>query len=88
MGPRVSVMGLPRKTCQEIYDLGLHSRKTEIVDKHSVHINDNTFVGIVSEELYECVKAGANVCPVGAIRVGKNKGQPCPLGEGDVFTFP
>jgi len=45
-----------------------------VVDEYSVELSEATSVGIIPEELYECAKAAAEACPVGAIRVEEVKG--------------
>lgn len=63
--------GVAPATCPEVYELGLDNGKTKVVDKYSVETNDKISIGIIPEELYECAKSGADVCPVGAIRIEK-----------------
>lgn len=58
-------------TRPEVYELGLDNGKTKIVDKYSVYTDDKVSVGIIPEELYECAKAGVDVCPVNAIKIEK-----------------
>lgn len=63
--------GAAPATCPELYELGLDNGKTKIVDKYSVQTDERVSIGIIPEELYECAKAGADVCPVNAIRIEK-----------------
>lgn len=57
--------------CPEIFVLGDDNGKNRVVDKYSVETNENISIGIIPEELYECAKSAAEVCPVGAIRIEK-----------------
>jgi ferredoxin len=63
--------GAAPATCPEIYELGLDNGKNRVVDKYSVKTDENISIGEVPEELYECAKAGADVCPVNAIKIEK-----------------
>jgi len=55
-------------TCPDVYVL---EDKNRVVDKYSVELTPDRSVGIIPEELYECAKAGADVCPVSAITIEK-----------------
>lgn len=61
--------GAAPATCPEVYEIGSDNGKTKIADKYSIETNDRVSIGIVPEELYECAKSGAEVCPVAAIRI-------------------
>lgn len=63
--------GVAPSTCPELYELGPDNLKNRVVEKYSVKTDDEISVGEIPEELYECAKSGAEVCPVGAIRVEK-----------------
>ncbi|MEO3993107.1 MAG: ferredoxin [Desulfurococcaceae archaeon TW002] len=57
--------------CPEVFVLGGDNGKNRIVEKYSVETNKDISIGVVPEELYECTKTGAEVCPVGAIKLEK-----------------
>lgn len=61
--------GAAPAACPEIYELGSDNYKTRIVEKYSVRTDENVSIGEIPEELYECAKAGADVCPVNAIKI-------------------
>lgn len=63
--------GAAPATCPEVFELGADTGKAKIVDKYSIETNEKLSVGIVPEELYECAKSAAEVCPVAAIRIEK-----------------
>lgn len=56
-------------TCPELYELGSDNFKNRVVEKYSVKTDDEISIGEIPEELYECAKAGADICPVGAIKI-------------------
>ncbi|MCI4436588.1 MAG: ferredoxin, partial [Ignisphaera sp.] len=43
----------------------------KFVDKYSVKSDENLSIGEIPEELYNCAKAGADVCPANAIKIEK-----------------
>lgn len=55
--------------CSEVFVLGSDNGKNRVVDKYAVETSGDISVGIIPEELYECAKTSAEVCPVGAIRI-------------------
>lgn len=63
--------GAAPAACSEVFELGDDNGKNRVVAKYSVELTPEISVGIVPEELYECAKAGMEVCPVSAIRVEK-----------------
>lgn len=63
--------GAAPAACPEVFELGNDNGKNKVVDKYSVETNESVSIGIIPEELYECAKSGAEVCPVGAIRIEK-----------------
>lgn len=63
--------GAAPAACPEVYELGSDNGKNRVVDKYSVKTDENISIGEIPEELYECAKSGADVCPVNAIRVEK-----------------
>ncbi|MEL9908598.1 MAG: ferredoxin [Desulfurococcus sp.] len=67
--------GAAPATCNEIFELGDDNGKNRVVAKYSVELTHEISIGIIPEELYECAKSGAEVCPVSAIRVEKIEGE-------------
>jgi ferredoxin len=61
--------GAAPATCSKVFVLGSDNGKNRVVDEYSVELTPSRSVGIVPEELRECVEAAAQVCPVGAITV-------------------
>ncbi|WP_440060276.1 ferredoxin [Thermogladius sp. 4427co] len=55
--------------CPEVFELGIDNGKNKVVDKYAVESDGRISVGIIPGELYECARLGAEVCPVGAIRI-------------------
>jgi ferredoxin len=60
-------------TCPDVFELGSDNGKNKVVDKYSVHLDEKLSIGEIPGELHECAKAGADVCPVGAIRIEEIK---------------
>ena len=63
--------GAAPAACPEIFELGDDNGKNRVVARYSVHTDDSTSIGEIPEELYECAKQGADVCPVNAIKIEK-----------------
>ncbi len=63
--------GAAPAACPEIFELGDDNGKNRVVAKYSVQTTRDISIGEIPEELYECAKSGADVCPVGAIRIEK-----------------
>jgi len=61
--------GAAPATCPEVYELGSDNLKNRVVERYSVKVDDSVSIGEIPEELYECAKAGADVCPVNAIKI-------------------
>ncbi len=61
--------GAAPAACPEIYELGSDNFKNRVVERYSVKTDDNISIGEIPEELYGCAKAGADVCPVSAIKI-------------------
>ncbi|MEM0355062.1 MAG: ferredoxin [Desulfurococcaceae archaeon] len=61
--------GAAPAVCSQVFELGSDNGKNRVVDKFSIETSDKLSIGIVPEELHECVKSGAEVCPVSAIRI-------------------
>jgi ferredoxin len=57
--------------CPEVFVLGSDNGKNRVVDKYNVKTDENISIGEIPEELYECVKNAAEICPVNAIKVEK-----------------
>lgn len=66
--------GAAPAACPEVFVLGSDNGKNRVIDKYSVKTDEEVSIGEISEELYECARAGADVCPVGAIKVEEVKG--------------
>jgi len=63
--------GVASAACSEVYELGDDNGKNRVVAKYSVELTPDISVGIIPEELYECAKNGADICPVSAISIEK-----------------
>jgi len=61
--------GAAPAACPEVFYLAEDNGKNSVVPKYEVEHSESISVGIIPEELYECAKSGAEVCPVNAIRV-------------------
>ena len=59
--------GAAPSTCPKVFVLGSDNGKNRVVDEYSVELTSSVSIGEVPEELLECVKSGAEVCPVKAI---------------------
>ncbi len=57
--------------CPEVFVLAEDNGKDRIVDEYSEKISEDTSIGTVSEELYDCVKKAIEVCSVQAITAEK-----------------
>ena len=63
--------GVAPAVCPEVYELGSDNQKNRVVGRYSTEISENLSIGEIPEELFECAKKGADVCPVAAIKVEK-----------------
>ena len=63
--------GVAPSVCSRVFMLGDDNGKNRVVDEFSVELSETRSVGVVPDELYECVKTAAESCPVGAISVEK-----------------
>ncbi len=63
--------GVAPAICPEIYMLDPNDGKNRITDKYLIKLDEHKAIGEIPEELYECAKAGADSCPVSAIRIIK-----------------
>jgi len=61
--------GMAPATCPEVFHLAEDNGKNSVVPKYEIEHTDSKSVGVIPEELYGCAKAGADVCPVGAIKI-------------------
>jgi len=66
---RCIACGAAPAACPEVFVLGSDNGKNRVVDRYAVELTPDISIGVVPEELYECARAGAEVCPVDAIRV-------------------
>jgi len=62
------VCGAAPAACPEVFYLADDNGKNSVVPKYEVEHSESISVGIISEELYECAKRGAEICSVNAIR--------------------
>ncbi len=65
--------GAAPAACPEVFVLGSDNGKNRVVDEYNVKTDEGTSIGEIPEELYECAKSGADVCPVGAIKIEEMK---------------
>lgn len=65
--------GAAPATCPDVFELGSDNGKNKVVDKYSVELTQEKSIGVIPEEVYECAKSGADVCPVGAITIEEVK---------------
>lgn len=63
--------GAAPAACPEVFELGSDNGKNRVIDKYSVELTPELSVGVIPEELYDCARAGAEACPVDAIRIEK-----------------
>jgi len=61
--------GTAPAVCPQVFVLGSDNGKNRVVDAYSVETTEETSVGEVPEELYDCVSRAAELCPVAAILV-------------------
>ena len=57
--------------CGQVFELGGDNGKNKVVDEYSQETTESLSIGVVPDELYECVTTAANSCPVSAIKVEK-----------------
>ena len=65
--------GAAPAACPQIFFLGNDNGKNRVSEQYSKETTDDTSIGIVPNDLYQCAKEGADVCPVSAITVEKTK---------------
>lgn len=61
--------GAAPATCPQVFEIGSDNGKNRVVERFSIQTNDKLSIGIVPQELYECVRSSAEICPVSAIRI-------------------
>jgi ferredoxin len=61
--------GVAPALCPKVFELGSDNGKNKVVDTYSIKLTDEVSVGVVPEELYQCVKGATDSCPVNAIVV-------------------
>lgn len=63
--------GIAPNLCPKVFVLGEDDGKNRVVDEYTESISEDLSVGLISEELYDCVKEAAEACPVQAITIDK-----------------
>lgn len=63
--------GVAQSICPEVFVVGEDVGRNRVVDKYSEKTTADISIGVVPEELYECVKNAEDACPVKAITVEK-----------------
>ena len=63
--------GVAPSICSQVFLLGEDNGKNRISETYSENTSDTKSVGIVTNELYDCVKQAADACPVQAIIIEK-----------------
>ena len=61
--------GVAPNLCPQVFVLGEDNGKNKVVDAYSEKISEDTSVGVVSDDLHDCVKQAAEACPVQAIAI-------------------
>ncbi len=61
--------GVAPSICPDVFVLGQDTGRNRVVDRYSVETTRETSIGVVPEELCECVKQAVDMCPVGAIKI-------------------
>lgn len=61
--------GLAPTVCPQVFILGDDNGKDRLLDKYSKETSNDISLGIISDNLYDCVREAADVCPVQAITV-------------------
>ena len=63
--------GAAPAACPQLFYLANDNGKNRVIEQYSKQITDDLSTGVVPDELYQCAKEGADVCPVQAITVEK-----------------
>ena len=61
--------GIAPSLCPQVFEPREDNRKTRIVHKYSEENSEDTSVGVIPKELYDCVERAAEACPVQAITI-------------------
>jgi len=57
--------------CPDVFEMNDEDGKSQIVEQYRVEHSDETSVGIVPEDLEDCVTSAAESCPVSIIHYEK-----------------
>lgn len=68
---RCIACGVAPANCPEVFELGSDNGKNRVVEKYSIKTDEDISIGEIPEELYECARVAAYVCPAHAIRIEK-----------------
>lgn len=63
--------GVARVVCPKVFERGSDNGKNKVVDKYSIYLDEKTSIGVIPEELYECVMKAIKSCPARAIKMEK-----------------
>jgi ferredoxin len=55
--------------CPQVFVMGEDNGKNRLLEEYSEHTSEDVSVGVIPDELYDCVKNAADSCPVEAITV-------------------
>lgn len=61
--------GVAPSMCPQIFMLGKDNGKNSVIAKYSQQTSEDTSLGIVSEDLYDCARQAVDACPVQAITI-------------------
>ncbi|MCD6487909.1 MAG: ferredoxin [Desulfurococcales archaeon] len=61
--------GTAPTVCPQVFVLGEDNGKNRVTDDYVIKNTESTSIGIVPENMYECVKRAADSCPVLAIKI-------------------
>ncbi len=61
--------GIAPSTCSLVFLLGEDNGKNRVSETYSENTSDAKSVGIVTDDLYDCVMQAADACPVQAIKI-------------------
>lgn len=57
--------------CPQVFVLGEDNGKNRLVEKYSEKTSEDISMGVIPEDLYDCVMRASEACPVQAIIVEK-----------------
>jgi ferredoxin len=63
--------GAATVACPQLFYLADDNGKNRVIEQYSKEMTEDLSTGVVPDELYQCAKEGADVCPVQAITVEK-----------------